>query len=114
MNNKEYYTYGTHFESMELIEDESPLKYRLKVTFLTKTEDGLKREIYWLKIPIIDYEMNVEFNNDQGNMNLGFGKLRIDKYAIEILEEKKRAMTLAEIEKRLGYKINLISGNNGE
>jgi hypothetical protein len=116
MNNEKYYAYGKHFESVKLIESEtrSPLEYRLKVTFLEKTEDSLTREIYWLKIPMDEYEMRVELNNGQGNMNLGFGKLQIDKYATEILEEKQKTMTLAEIEKRLGYKINLVSEKNRE
>jgi hypothetical protein len=52
--------------------------------------------------------------------NIGFGAMDLGKgiaypdvaeccYAEKILEEKTQTMTLAEIEKKLGYKINLVS-----
>ena len=49
-------------------------------------------------------------------VDLGFGKLPIKDniYGIKRIKEKEQTMTLAEIEEKLGYKINLVSESGRE
>ena len=44
-------------------------------------------------------------------MNLGFGYLEVEdgKFDLEIVGDKRKDMTLSEIEEKLGYKIKLVS-----
>lgn len=48
--------------------------------------------------------------------DLGFGKLPVKDniYEIKRIKDKEQTMTLAEIEKKLGYKINLVSESGRE
>ena len=81
---------------------------------------------YEINVPKINLPIlyNVEINQESytdtfnrtetfANIDFGFGKLSILKddnnhyFTMTCIEEKRRKMTLAEIEKELGYKIEL-------
>jgi hypothetical protein len=52
--------------------------------------------------------------NHEANVNIGFGNLPILEkdgfsYIVKILEEYPQKMTLEEIEKKLGYKVEIVS-----
>lgn len=89
-----------------------------------------KRGIYEVSMPKIrlpiysDCAINAESNNYFGTphytvtVNFGFGELDVESldennnfYTLTCLEEKVYEMTLAEIEKELGYKIKLKEEN---
>ena len=98
-------------------------RYYLKVTLLHEDKKGFYEiTIPKIKFPIINnVSINTETTHDIWNgtqktahIDFGFGGLEIipDKftevfYTVTCIEEKVHKMTLAEIEKELGYKIEL-------
>lgn len=93
-------------------------RYLLNVTYRYEDEHG----IYELNIPYIDLLINQDklpdFNSWRGTLSvdLGFGMcgVALDSetdaaYTIQEIEKKTRKMTLAEIEKQLGHKVELVS-----
>lgn len=103
-------------------------KYYLSAILYYENEKG----IYEMSIPKIalpispDIEVNLESYYDiwtkitkTGNVDFGFGRLSIKPFDDEgnlltmtCIEEKVHKMTLAEIEKELGYKIELQKETN--
>lgn len=70
--------------------------------------------------PVLKHESHEWDFRPESFANIGFGDMRLDKgviysdapeacYAIKTIEEKTHTMTLSEIEKKLGYKINLVA-----
>lgn len=59
-----------------------------------------------LELPIIENRICLEQNSMGIFLDLGFGFLRCipNTYKINIVAKKKQEMTLADIEKELGYK----------
>lgn len=47
---------------------------------------------------------------DRFSVDLGFGELLAERIKEEVIEEYPQKMTLEEIEKKLGYKVELVSG----
>ena len=63
-----------------------------------------------------DIEDYLTWERPNWYVDLGFGKLPIKDniYEIKRIKEKEQTMTLAEIEEKLGYKINLVSESGRE
>ena len=70
--------------------------------------------------PVIKEESGEWYRLPQSTANIGFGDMQLGKgvsypdapeccYTIKTIEEKTRTMTLSEIEKKLGYRINLVA-----
>lgn len=93
--------------------------YYLDVVLLGKTKDRTEEVRLKLELPIFLNQVHIESGSNYLGLDqtlyadLGFGNLRIkdDKYFIKKI---KQTMTLSEIEKELGYKINLVSENGRE
>ena len=94
-------------------------RYYLDVVLLGKTKDRTEEVQLKLELPIFLNQIHIESDsyyitpNSTLYADLGFARLRIkdDKYFIKEIEQ---IMTLSEIEKKLGYKINLVSENGRE
>ena len=94
-------------------------RYYLDVVLLGKTKDRTEEVYLKLELPTFLNQVKIESESSYSAWNpilyadLGFGKLRIkdDKYFVKEIEQ---TMTLSEIEKKLGYKINLVSENGRE
>ena len=94
-------------------------RYYLDVVLLGKMKDRTEEVHLKLELPTFLNQVHIESGSDYLAWNptlyadLGFGRLRIkdDKYFIKEIEQ---TMTLSEIEKKLGYKINLVSENGRE
>lgn len=102
-------------EKVDFIKDE--MRYFLNMSYIINTEHNVSRMTFNLELPINTARVDIPWigkNSKPLQINVGFGPLNVRDYTVEILEEKKVDMTLAEIEKRLGYKINLVSEKNGE
>ena len=102
-------------EKVDLIKDE--LRYFLNMSYIINTEHNVSRMAFNLELPITITGFDIPCigeNSKPIQINVGFGPLNVQNYTLEILKEKKVDMTLAEIEKRLGYKINLVSEKNRE
>ena len=102
-----------NIENIEFVEEDN--KYYINLSMIIETESSVDRCKTKLELPNIDtikisrgmcgYETYGTF------MDLGFGDLRCvdDKVEYENIRKKEREMTLLEIERRLGYKIKLVS-----
>ena len=102
-------------EKVNLIKDE--MRYFLNMSYIINTEHNVSRMAFNLELPITITGFDIPCigeNSKPIQINVGFGPLNVQNYTLEILKEKKVDMTLAEIEKRLGYKISLVSEKNGE
>lgn len=102
-------------EKVDFIKDE--MRYFLNMSYIINTEHSISRMAFNLNLPITITGFDIPCIGENGKplqINVGFGPLNVHDYTIEILEEKKVDMTLAEIEKRLGYKINLVSEESRE
>ena len=102
-------------EKVDFIKDE--MRYFLNMSYIINTEHNVSRMTFNLELPINTARVDIPWidkNSKPLQMDVGFGPLNVRDYTVEILEEKKVDMTLAKIEKRLGYKINLVSEKNGE
>lgn len=94
-------------------------RYYLDVALLGKTKDQIEEVCLKLEVPIFLNQVHIESESNYLAWkptlyaDLGFGRLRIkdNKYFIKKI---KQTMTLSEIEKELGYKINLVSENGRE
>ena len=93
--------------------------YYLDVVLLGKAKDRTEEVHLKLELPTFLNQVRIESGSNYLGLDqtlyadLGFGNLRIkdDKYFIKKI---KQTMTLSEIEKELGYKINLVSENGRE
>ena len=98
-------------ENIELVEEDN--KYYINLSVIIETESSVDRCKAKLELP---------FNMDAIKISrgmcgygtfvdLGFGDLRCvdDKIKYENICKKEHEMTLSEIERKLGYKIKLVS-----
>ena len=102
-------------EKVDLIQDGTG--YFLEVSYIINTECNTSRRVFNLELPICTTGLDVPCIGDGGKplqADVGFGPLDVRNYTVEILEEKRIDMTLEQIEKRLGYKINLVNEKSGE
>ena len=94
-------------------------RYYLDVALLGKTKDQTEEVRLKLEVPIFLNQVHIESESNYFAWeptlyaDLGFGRLRIkdNKYFIKKI---KQTMTLSEVEKELGYKINLVSESGRE
>lgn len=107
----------TNFKQFDLKKESG--QYYFDVILIGKTK-GRTEEVYLkLELPTFLNKVEIESPSDYLTWNpilyadLGFGKLRIkdDKFFVKEVEQ---TMTLSEIEKKLGYKVNLVSENGRE
>lgn len=97
-------------KSIDLRKEEN--KYYLDTVIKVEDLNFITETHTTLELPIKESEISVEFsNNGEKFLNLGFGFLRCayGLYETMIIKEKEHEMTLADIEKKLGYKIKLVS-----
>lgn len=104
--------------------------YFAKAVYRFEDEKGIWEETYpKIRLPIAQYSIPVVNHTETSNyhgvhiinatINLGFGELPLeetDKYILaerRLVKEKVHDMTIAEIEKKLGYKIKIV-GDKGE
>lgn len=96
--------------------------YCLEVELLGETDTSFVKSMVTLKLPIdighfsltLGYRDSLPFLQKEQSimtMNLGFGDLDVEDESIdfEIIRDKRKDMTLSEIEEKLGYKIKLVS-----
>lgn len=110
-----FITKSCKLENVDFIQDETGCF--LGVSYIINTEHNVSRMSFNLELPITTAGFDVPCIGDGGKplqVNIGFGPLDVHNYTIEILKEKRVDMTLEQIEKRLGYKINLVDEKNGE
>lgn len=102
-------------ENLELIK-ENDGKYYINLSMVVESDLSVDRLKIKLELPINDKCIIVDSDiNSYGCRNfyvdLGFGDLRCvnDKIEYENIYKKEQEMTLSEIERKLGYKIKLVS-----
>lgn len=85
--------------------------YYLDVVIRSEDQSFITETHTTLELPIKENEISVEVYNGEKFLNLGFGSLRCayGLYETRVIKEKQHEMTLADIEKKLGYKIKLVS-----
>lgn len=119
-------TYVSKLRSLKLKKDKDG-RYYLRAVY--DQEDSYRKTelvIPKIMLPISNYPTLKNDGSPYWDLrphwtaNIGFGDMELDKgtaypdvaeccYASKTLEEKVQTMTLAEIEKKLGYKINLVA-----
>lgn len=103
-----------NIENIELVKEDN--KYYINFSMIIETESSVDRCKAKLKLPFnmdaikISREM-CGYGTYGTFMDLGFGDLRCvdDKIEYENIRKKEREMTLSDIERKLGYKIKLVS-----
>ena len=96
-------------EDLKLIEEDG--EYFLDISILIDSRFETGRYKCIAKLPIIQSRFSVLEDRYEGKMiDLGFGNLPcIGGMGYETIKQKEQIMTLNEIEKKLGYKIKLVS-----
>lgn len=102
----------------EIINDMGDVDYFLKAVY-EHTNEYVKERIIIPQIRLGVNPHNLIINhatcyNHEANVDLGFGILPIVSvdgaaYIVNVLEEYPQKMTLDEIEKKLGYKVEIVS-----
>lgn len=100
--------------------------YYLSATYRVEDNHTIREiDIPKIRLNLDDKRFRIEIENDPflchrvGRVDLGFGELPIDwdmnkdgqayLFTEKILEEKYTEMTMDEIEKKLGYKVKIVS-----
>ena len=117
--------YTEKLTNLELIKDTSDFGfegYYLKAEIRSEDKDGIyKWTVPKIALPIrVDSPIiNSAYSRDsirpEISIDLGFGKLEVCMhngrfYTRELIESKVHKMTIEEIEKKLGYKVEIVSG----
>lgn len=102
----------------EIINDMGDVDYFLKAVY-ERTNKYVKERIVIPKIRLGVNPNNLIINhatcyNHEANVNIGFGNLPIVSvdgiaYLTEVIEEYPQKMTMEELEKKLGYKVEIVS-----
>lgn len=103
-----------NIENIELVKEDN--KYYINLSMIIETESSVDRCKAKLKLPLnvdaikISREM-CGYGTYGTFVDIGFGDLRCvdDKVEYENIRKKEREMTLSDIERKLGYKIKLVS-----
>lgn len=102
----------------EMVNDMGDIQYFLKAVYEHETPYRKERlTIPKIYLPVRQKEVVVKHScgiYDEVTADIGFGDLKVcrkDKvaYTVEVLEEYPQKMTLEEIEKKFGHKIELVS-----
>lgn len=98
-----------NIENLKLIEEDG--KYFLNISILIDSRFETGRYKCMAQLPIIPSEFSISEERYRGKtINLGFGELPcVGGMLYETIKKKEQTMTLSEIEKKLGYKIKLVS-----
>lgn len=119
---------GTTLESLKLYKDTKSGRFYLKAVYIIENDHDIRRiTIPRIAIPVNPGYFDLTHNNgneycgEEAFLN-GFNgtKLQLEKgkisgiskdafYAVETVKEKTTKLTVSEIEKRLGYKIEIVS-----
>ena len=96
-------------ENLKLIEEDG--KYFLNISILIDSRFETGRYQCMAKLPITPSKFSISEDIYIGKtINLGFGELPcVGGILYETINKKEQTMTLSEIEKKLGYKIKLVS-----
>ena len=106
-------------ENLEIVKEKG--KYYINLSVILESEKSVDRCKAKVVLPVDTYKFSVSEKGiyspysvftDRGTfVDLGFGDLRCvdDKITYENICKKEHEMTLSEIERRLGYKIKLVS-----
>lgn len=103
-----------NIENIELVKEDN--KYYINFSMIIETESSVDRYKTKLELPLnmdtikISREM-CGYGTYGTFVDLGFGDLRCvdDKVEYENICKKEHEMTLSDIERKLGYKIKLVS-----
>lgn len=110
-------------KNVNLYKDNTDNQYYLSITFTVEAEEAIyEYHIPKVHLPICDFDNPVitryptnRYGAEEMYIDIGFGKLLVipDKdnihYVTRKIKDKTKKMTLKEIEKKLGYKIELVS-----
>jgi hypothetical protein len=98
-----------NIENLKLIEEDG--EYFLDISILIDSRFETGRYKAMAKLPIVPSKFSVSEDRYNGKMiDLGFGYLPcVCGMTYETIKQKEQIMTLDEIEKKLGYKIKLVS-----
>lgn len=98
-----------YLENLKLVKEDND--YLLDISIIIDTKFETKRCTTRAKLPIYPPRFSISVNSVGDRMiDLGFGELPcVGETTCEVIEEKEQIMTLDEIEKKLGYKIKLVS-----
>lgn len=103
-----------NIENIEFIEEDN--KYYINLSMIIETESSVDRCKTKLELPNIIDTIKISrktcgYGTYGTFVDLGFGDLRCvdDKVEYENIYKKEHEMTLSEIERKLGYKIKLVS-----
>lgn len=108
----------TKIEKLKILEKDKD--YLLDISYICDTPDSTTRYSALLELPInkenIVFTRKSEGNSyfgyeTKGYLDIGFGDLHCknEEITVECICKKEYEMTLSEIERRLGYKIKLVS-----
>lgn len=102
-------------ENFELVKEDEG-KYYINLSMIVESDISVDRLKIKLELPInnkcvmLKSDINI-YGRKEFFVDLGFGDLRCvdDKVEYENIRKKEYEMTLTEIERKLGYKIKLVS-----
>ena len=96
-------------EDLKLIEEDG--EYFLDISILIDSRFETGRYKCMAKLPITSSRFSISEDICRGKMiDIGFGNLPcVGGVTYQTIEKKEQTMTLSEIEKKLGYKIKLVS-----
>ena len=96
-------------ENLRLIKEDG--EYFLDISILIDSRFETGRYKCMAKLPITPSKFSISEEIYRGKtINLGFGELPcVGGMLYETIKKKEQTMTLSEIEKKLGYKIKLVS-----
>lgn len=112
-------TEGSKLTNLELYQEDNKYYLRAEYEIITKTCKK-KLTIPKIYLPTNMLYPNIEFavpslTSSNTTVDLGFGRMKMIQdtdgsvFITKIIEEYPQKMTLEEIEKKLGYKIELVS-----
>lgn len=98
-----------NIENLKLIEEDG--EYFLNISILIDSRFETGKYKCMAKLPITPSKFSISEEIYRGKtINLGFGELPcVGGMLYETIKKKEQTMTLSEIEKKLGYKIKLVS-----
>lgn len=106
--------YRSELTKLELYQEDG--KYFLNAEYEEEDNHRLQRyTIPKILLPIDPYP-TIRYDDRTNSVDLGFGELPVlecDKgylFELETVKEYPQKMTLEEIEKKLGYKVEIVSG----
>lgn len=96
-------------ENLRLIKEDG--EYFLDISILIDSRFEIGRYKCMAKLPITPSRFSITEDIRRGKMiDIGFGDLPcVGSVTYQTIEKKEQTMTLSEIEKKLGYKIKLVS-----